>query len=611
MIRALTFAWLLCLTFALWIAALTPQAGGYELSLMDAYPAFFWAATVGASACSALILLMLASRREESRWWVSGALGVMLTNMFVLSLPLFRGYPVADRADALNHIGYAADIIRTGTLTELDFYPGMHFLQVAIQTVAGATPGEALIIINLAFSALWTAGIVMLVRRLAGDMRAAYLAAAFSAPFVLLAYHSFVLPSTLSAMLVPLLLALHMRRSATEGMDRAATVIAELLLAFLLVYFHPMTTLYVMALLVGFEAASRLYTWLRRRKGVATPEGTQTAAMGLQQTLGMVSILGVAFFTWSFSFSAITKNFATVVKWLMGENDRASAVGEVVGLLQVARLSLPDLVKIIGNAFGLPVLALIASVVGVGVLLWTSRKKLLSHTQFTYISAFVVAIVVTGGMFFVSSSERHPIRLLRIILILGLCGLAWWCWEAFFRRPSSVIRLAAGLTGVALLIMVGLGQMNVYANPRNGQANPQVTQAELAGMEWLVTNRQGTFTQASILPEYVPRFEAYFEGYKGLRARKEWWEKEIWLPTHFYKPDWDCMAQIAPGEITYLALSDAGRIGPMRFPEGVRDMAHIYTEADWQRLDGDRSLSKLYDNGAFEVWKTDGGAECR
>jgi hypothetical protein len=619
MTRLLTISWLACLAIALWIAALTPQASGYELSLMDAYPPLFWALTIGASACSAGILLILATRQQQSRWWASGVLGIIATNMAVLSLPLFRGYVVSDRADALNHIGYARDIMDSGRISQLDFYPGMHLIQVAIETIGGITAGQAFVVVNLLFAIVWTIGLVVLVQRLAGDVRAAYLAAAFSAPFVLLTYHSLVLPSTLSAMLLPILIALHLRRASARGWDRVATGIAEIVLAFLLVYFHPVTTIYSMALMLAFEVALRARRFAQRHSS-----GTRSDDDKFYQTIGMVTLLGVTFFTWTFSFTVITKNMRTVLLWLMGENERSSAASEALGLLQIARLPIADLAGILANAFGVTTLVIGLAYVFVAVLLWNSlrQRRMPGHAHFMFVGAFLTTTAITVALFLISSSERHPIRLVRILVILGLCGMAWWCWEAIFHRTGSAHwpklgiaqrRLAIGAVSSLLLVTITMGQLNVYPHPRNGQPNAQVTRTEVAGMSWLVQNRTGNFKQASILPKYVPRYEAFLLGYAGLRtARPNWWDAEIWLPSHFYAQDWRCMADIAPGQTTYLALSDAGRISPLRFPEAVRDLAHQYTAQDWQALASDHSVSKLYDNGGFEVWMTNKeAAACR
>lgn len=611
MVRLLTLAWLACLTAALWLAALTPPAAGYELSLMDAYPPGFWALTVGASACSAGLLLLLAAREQRSGWWASGAAGVMATNAFILSLPLFRGYVVGDRADALNHIGYTRDILTSGTLSQFDFYPGMHFLQAAIELVGGTTPGQALVLINLLFSLLWTLGICVLVHQLAGDMRAVYLAAAFSAPFALLIYHTVALPSILSVMLLPVLFGLHLRRSSVAGWDRVLTIVVEMLVALLIVYLHPVTTLYAIFLMLSFDLAGVIYARIVRRSGGAAVGGEQP-----QQMAGIVGIMGISFLTWSFSFSVVTKNFAKVVLWLLGEYDRDSAIGEALGLVQIAQLPLIDLARILLNSFGVTIAITGAACLIVMLLIVYSmrQRRLPPQAYMTFTGMFLMAFMITAVMFLTSSSERHPIRLLRAPAILSLCALAWWGWEGLFRRSGSAHwpalcparrRQLIGVAGGALVALIGAAQLNVYPHPRNGQPNAQVTASDVSGMAWLISKRTEGFRQASVVPEYVPRYESFFLGYAGFRSsRPGWWEPEIWLPSHFYADGWQCIAEVAPGERTYLALSDVGRLAPLRFPASIRHLAHEYTAQDEQRLAEDRSVSKLYDNGSFAVWMT-------
>lgn len=452
----------------------------------------------------------------------------------------------------------------------------------------------------------------MLVQQLAKYSGAVYLAAAISAPFTLLVYHTLVLPSTLSAMLLPILIALHLRRSSVSDWDRVATSITEIFLCLLLVYFHPVTTIYTIIILLAFWLFSKIYIQLQK-ESPRTESYTEKPFFNLG---GMVGILCVALLTWLLSFAIIGKNLKLVFLWLLGEQDRESAVNEALGLMQVAGLALPDLVKVLFNSFGLTLVVVGSACLLLTVLIWCSlrRRQLPSHAHFAFAGAFLTAGGIALCMFFISSSERHPLRLLRLLVLFSLVAIAWWGWELIFRRRTSAPwpklsppwRLVAiGATNVLLFSLIILGQLNVFPHPRNGQPNAQVTRTEVAGMAWLQLYRTGDFMQASILPKYVVRFEAYLLGYAGFRsARENWWEEELWLPTRFYDPDWTCLAEIAPHRTTYLALSDTGRIAPLRFPEAVRDQAHQYLDQDWDRLARDPSVNKLYDSGSFEVWMT-------
>ena len=75
--------------------------------------------------------------------------------------------------------------------------------------------------------------------------------------------------------------------------------------------------------------------------------------------------------------------------------------------------------------------------------------------------------------------------------------------------------------------MTTLGQLNVYASPRNAQPNEQVTSSELTGMGWLVHHRSPTaYMQASDLNDYVFYYETYYLGYDGVRSIGRYW----WVP---------------------------------------------------------------------------------
>jgi hypothetical protein len=137
-------------------------------------------------------------------------------------------------------------------------------------------------------------------------------------------------------MLIPTFVSLHLRRSTVRGSDRTATVLVEIFLAFLIVYFHPITTLYTLVLLGTLELALQAYGRLKHRGTKPDP-----LSPGLLPARGIATILAITFFTWSFSFSIITASFSKLVFWLLGDRDTSSAIGEAVGQVQEPVYPLP------------------------------------------------------------------------------------------------------------------------------------------------------------------------------------------------------------------------------------------------------------------------------
>ena len=71
-------------------------------------------------------------------------------------------------------------------------------------------------------------------------------------------------------------------------------------------------------------------------------------------------------------------------------------------------------------------------------------------------------------------------------------------------------------------------------------------------MKWYTTYREEGTQVATMFPDYVPRFDAYYWGIQGIRnIWPQWWEPGIWLPSGFYEFDWQCLSEITPGTKTY------------------------------------------------------------
>ena len=291
--KLLTSITYLCLIVLFIVAAVTPKPKSYELSLYDNYPPLFWILTILASLSSVIVLLSSAKNKIEYIWSTLAILAIILVNVLLVSLPLFLGYAANNRADVLNHIGYVRDIQITGKLSPLDFYPGLHILQYATQVATGLSPTQSIILLNIGFTILWTISPMLLVEQLAKDKRASYIAAAFTAPCWLIYFQSYIVPSVLSLFLLPLLIALHFRRTSEVGSRAALFVVTEIIIALFLVYLHPTTTLFLIVIFLCFEFSTRFRNIKKLTKSN-------------YQYFGMILIMTVVFFTWYLSFSSFT-----------------------------------------------------------------------------------------------------------------------------------------------------------------------------------------------------------------------------------------------------------------------------------------------------------------
>jgi hypothetical protein len=525
-------------------------------------------------------------------------------NFFLISLPIFLGYAANNRADVLNHIGYVVDIQNEGTLSPLDFYPGLHIIQYAVETISGLSSTNSIILINGVFTILWTIGSMLLVEQLTDDKRTSYIAAAFTVPLWLLYYHTYILPSVLSLFLLPFLISLHIRRGKETGSAAVSLTIVEIIITLFLVYLHPSTTIFAIAIFIGLEFSARFSRRFKKEKSK------------IYDYLGIISITVIVLATWYLSFNLFTNQLARTIRWLLGEYDGSSAVGEAIGLLQIAKLPTINLVQILLNAFGAPLIIFSLAIVLISLVFILSRKtgKAIPTSHISFITVFILITITTLVVSLISSTERNPIRLLRVLVIISLVISSWWLWEVLYHPrgssfwpylPQKTRSVYKYLIFSFLLISTTLSRYNIYENPRNGLPNQRVTYSEMFGMKWFSTHRVTDSRTAAVLPDYVTRFDAFFSGIQGIREKwPNWWRKELWIPSGFYDQTWDCINQINLEKGTYLIISRNAVISSLRFPEAVRQLAHVYVASDWERLNKDKSINKIYDNGTFEIWMT-------
>lgn len=602
-----------CLMVSLSVLFVTPIPQGYELTVYSDLPFLFWVFTLGTSFLGAGVMLAFALFEDTSKtyrlWPNMGIALINLNNILLLSLPIFLRFASSNRADALNHIGYVRDINLTGRLSQLDFYPAMHILQYALSSISGLSTTVSFVSINLIFILIWSLSTIVLTYYISKEIKAAYIAAAFTACLPLVYYHTVILPSVQSAYLIPLFLSLHFLREFKNTRLLVGIIVSEIFISFLIIFYHPATTYYIIAILVIFEVAKYLYRFIVKCQKIPY-KVTKASAINI------IAILFITSLSWSLSFTLFRQSLGSTLKWVFGEYDRQSAIGEAVGLVQIASLPIGNFTSIVLNSFGVPILltGVIILLILVFAIFNFKKRSLVPIDHFIMSLVFIGSIFISIGMFFISSSERYPIRLIRVVVILSISILAWFFYDALYIKgnrqfwPAIFIRhrrlLKVFLT-LFLFSLIIISQFNLYESPRNGLPNGRVTLSEMAGMKWFIEYRVPDYGTSSILPNYVSRFDSYYLGMEGKqKVGPNWWKGDIWLPSGFYSPSWSCINQILPGQPAYLLLSDNGIISALRFPEAVREKAHIYTKEDWLRLEQDKSVNKLYDNGAFQIWLT-------
>jgi len=580
-LAAVGFGLLLALTV---ILSQTPDATTYEISIYDAYPWYFWAI-----ACVALFLgnvVIVRSAAEETADWMYGLLLVGTVVGVLVFLPYFRGYTVFGRADVLSHVGYIRDIQETGAIGGRNIYPNFHLLVLSLAYVVGVDPSTVIMGVAGIGSLFSIVSFLALVSTVF-DRRRALLSLPFAT--VLVAVQS--VPYVFSTLLVPFVLYLFVKERRTRSLYVRAALATTL---FATVIYHPITTLFLLLIFGVYGATQLLYD--RNLLGAdGRAVGRSVGAMPLSQLVVAV------FAVWYLDFTAIVERFGIVLENLAAPGGGGSPASTYGSTLSEYTPALVDLLRIALVRYGqsaiLPTIGGLCSLSFAVSVIWrrsgwdVSRSSFVSlFALFTGLSTlfFVVDLIVGFG---------------RPLLYAELFGalLAGSLFYALASGTESRRTMHAALY-VTVALLVVFSTFGLYASPYSVDENQQVTRAELEGAEWYLENRNG-YIRLSEFGTDVHRYRDAIYGRESYGSQRVVTSDTAEIPPHFGYTERETLGAGYEDD-RYMVLTRAGRIFyPNLYPDYRQYWK--YEQSDFQRLDRDESVTQVYDNGEYDIYRVD------
>jgi hypothetical protein len=166
-----------------------------------------------------------------------------------------------------------------------------------------------------------------------------------------------------------------------------------------------------------------------------------------------------------------------------------------------------------------------------------------------------------------------------------------------YQRLSSptVQRALTVSLGIVLVALTGLAIYGSAASLAETDYNPQSTQMDIDGSEWVLNNHDEE-TPIDAQRMTLWRYENYHRGTLNTSVRKEGTSP----PDHFGYDGNETAGQ-AYEEDHYLIITKLGRLTYPKVYAGYQQY-WSYRPADFRRLERDRTVSRVYDNGEFELY---------
>jgi hypothetical protein len=591
---------------AVFVLVSTGPAHGYEVSVFDAYPYYFWLFLIASIACCVFSLVYQAIESKKSKWLATSLLMIVLVNSIFLLLPAFRGYVTFGRYDTLTHLGLVKDILVTGHIGQSNFYPITHLLVSSLVEVVGLPTESVVYLLVALFSTAYILGIYLLVRSARVSSNVGLLILAFASPLIYSGYQAAIYPSFLSLLFVPYLISFYQNREFLR--NRRQYTVLLLLAAFFIALSHPVTATYVIVILLVFGFSRVLYIRFigNRTSGVSRSivPGKNSLAVGL--------IMLMTLFAWYLPFTSIQSSFMAVYDGLVYHIGKPLILSTVEPLAGTG-LSAFQVFRVYVFRFGAVSILLLGSIIcSFATFLKIRKKQNVPPLRFAY-SILLFSAIFVGAMFLFGyfPNEYEPVRAFTLSLLVATIVTTMVVYDSVrdivYRTPGKIRLRKSGfliIVGMLIVIMVALSVVSIYGSAYTSYPNDQVTQMDITGSEWFERSFDSAVAVVANVRAQIPRFEDFsgVDTYPYVYATVD----SARLPSHFGYEDHASVAEALGLNYSYqrryVMLFQRDRLSSLFFPENARAKVPQYTEDDFVKISSDITADLLYVNGETEVW---------
>jgi hypothetical protein len=560
-------------------------ASGYEISVYEAYPVYFYIFVVAGLITSIFLLVLSCSRGTQSNWWIAGLLSWVSINSIILLLPVLRGYAFYGRTDPAQHYGFIKDIEITGHFNAPatrfeNYYPASHIWVVSLSQITGLNSATIVMVTPVIFYLFYVMSVLIFSNIITKKIEEKLLIIAFSLPLSLSFIEAQFFPTTLTFFFSPLILYLMYQRGRQKIFGHA---LLSLLLILLLPFIHPGDTLLYLQLFLSLELAQRIHSKMTYNQRKHT----------VSYFLYSILVLFIAWFLWFSVFSQFGKTISGLFNWLIS-GQGISEAGIYFDILTRAHATFIDIVDAFLRNFGCALLLLLlAALIACN---WLHRLTQLDKYRLSFLSVFAMFAILTPILVFIpaigSWRRSLPYAILPSVFILGLGFGEWIRNNAGGKLKSFIV--------VILILMATLSISSIHPSPFTMSANPQISHHDILGMRWFLDhqNNQNFIDQQRVM-QYA--LSAIILGNQRTPKNIRWGTSEQYQPPDHFGYDKHEMYGQSYSEDRYFLNDKLSRILlPTVFTK--YKLYWRWNEIDWEKLNNDLSVLKVYFNGEFEVF---------
>lgn len=584
------------ISLSIFLAYANP-AKGYEPSIYESTPPLVWIfLIISILGGVTLIVHQVYTREYESNnFWLFGLLLIIFNYATVLSLHIIRGYYMwCMIGDPATHLGIIKQINMDGNALPSNFYPLMHIYVAELQQILGLELIQLHKLIPLYFSLLYVVFMYLLAKSILPDKGQVILASVASCTLV----HGWNLnltPNHLSNLLFPMAIFFMVKAFTAKKMQWKIFLI---IIVLLYPPFHIIPAFALGLILLSLWLPNRVFSLAN--KNIENDYSNIESIDKFNTTL--LLILFVWGITWISSFYVWDQTMQNI-RTLMVEG----GFTKLFGLIEKMRYAESYQYNVVEYILKIEVGALLYIFLSLACIpiLWKEFhinkeiKNLISfYGPFLIISLFIV-------LFYFLNIGFGPLRILLYVIVICTIFTGFIEYKIIERiRHVNGIYLNKLYLGLIVIFCVGIflsGILKLYPSPYILGTSWQTTKTEVKGMDWFFNNRDlqiemsgisiapGRFADLLLTPEEKINQGTYLK----------YLSEERIVPYHFGYNNHSSLSELYEKD-TYLLITEKNKSYYLDVvPEMAKDR---WYPSDFERLEIDWGVNKLYMNGEFDIW---------
>ena len=575
---------LLLLAFGIYAAWRSP-ATGYESSIYGSTPLIFWIASAISIITGVFIVVLKISGNATDR-----LNSVMIPTMLVflgfasiLALFIIRGYTLWSAEDPFTHIGEIRNIIDTNHINDDLIYPITHVYVAQFSEVSNIsifTLSRLIPFILGLLSVLFTYCLTKIVLVEKGQI---ILATLLSMTFVT-AWFLNLTPNGLANLMFPLAVFLIVKALSNNEMRWNILLVITIMLYPL---FHPIPTLAILLIFLSMFVANYLFN---RHETIIFPRYDLVARFSKRNSIFVL----VWAMIWISSHQVWNYEISRIYSLIMEGGQ--SKIGDLVAQIDYAVGHNYNVAEIFFKTYG--GLAILGILTVIACLILLKNVKLYCNYQPLFLLIVPLASIVLAIItFYLVNFAFSPTRLLVYIEIIAMLFSGFVLFEMVRKKNLGSVLL---VTVIVLYLFVG-GVLQLYPSRYVLLPNWQVTSSEITGMAWYIDKKDENKLQ-TYMSLSVYRYADLLLDAEEKNQRKDIVRRlpdDLRLPWHFGYDKGENLGQNYSMDI-YVVLNKQDRLV---YKEIYPEMGSIrLLTSDFNQLEMDVSVDKLYSNGGFDSY---------